>query len=73
MRLVYKWFLDERIEVPAVSNGKGERGIEWKLPSANTISRILDNPIYAGAYVYGRTKTVVEFKDGRKRLRKRNS
>jgi len=70
MRLVYKWFLDERIEVPVISNGKGERRIEWKLPSANTISRMLDNPIYAGAYAYGRTKTVVEFKDGRKRLRK---
>lgn len=70
MRLVLKWCLDERIEIPTVSNGKGERRIEWKLPSANTISRILDNPIYAGAYAYGRTKTVVEFKDGRKRLRK---
>jgi len=70
MRQVYKWFLDERIEIPAVSNGRGERSIEWKFPSANSISRILDNPIYAGAYVYGRTKTEVEFKDGRKRLRK---
>ena len=70
MRQVYKWLLDERIEIPIVSNGKGERGIGWKFPSTNTILRILDNPIYAGAYVYGRTKTVVEFKDGRKRLRK---
>jgi DNA invertase Pin-like site-specific DNA recombinase len=70
MRQVYKWFLDEKIEIPAVSNGRGERSIEWKLPSANTISRILDNPIYAGAYAYGRTKTEVEFEDGRKRLRK---
>lgn len=63
-------FLDESIEIPAVSNGKGERSIEWKLPSPNTISRIVNNPIYAGAYAYGRTKTQVEFKDGRKRLKK---
>lgn len=70
MRQAYKWFLDERIEIPIVSNGKGGRSIEWKLPSTSTILRILDNPIYAGAYAYGRTKTEVEFKDGRKRLRK---
>ena len=70
LRQVYKWFLDESIEIPAVSNGKGERRIEWKLPSSNTISRIVNNPIYAGAYAYGRTKTQVEFKDGRKRLKK---
>ena len=70
IRQVYRWFLDEKIEIPAVSNGKGQRGIEWKLPSPNTISRILNNPIYAGAYVYGRTKTEVDFENGRKRLRK---
>jgi DNA invertase Pin-like site-specific DNA recombinase len=71
LRQVYKWFLDEKIEIPAVSNGKGKRHIEWKLPSPNTISRIVNNPIYAGAYAYGRTKTEVYFEDGRKRLRKR--
>lgn len=70
MRQVYRWFLDEKIEIPAVSNGRGGRSIDWKLPSTNTISRILNNPIYAGAYVYGRTKTEVDFEDGRKRLRK---
>jgi len=57
LRRVYKWFLDENIKIPAVSNRKGERSIEWKLPSPNTISRMVNNPIYAGAYAYGRTKT----------------
>jgi len=70
LRRVYKWFLDENIKIPAVSNRKGERSIEWKLPSPNTISRMVNNPIYAGAYAYGRTKTEVDFEDGRKRLRK---
>jgi len=70
IRQVCRWFLDEKIEIPAVSNGKGERSIEWKLPSPNTISRILNNPIYAGAYVYGRTKTEVDIENGRKRLKK---
>jgi DNA invertase Pin-like site-specific DNA recombinase len=71
IRQAYRWFLDEKIEIPAVSNGKGQRSIEWKLPSPNTISRILNNPIYAGAYVYGRTKTEVDIDNGRKRLKKR--
>jgi DNA invertase Pin-like site-specific DNA recombinase len=70
MRRVYKWFLDEEIELPVISNGRGERRIEWKLPNNDTILRILDNPIYAGTYAYGRTKTEIEFKDGRKHLRK---
>lgn len=70
IRQVYRWLLDEKIEIPAVSNGKGERHVEWKSPSPNTISRILNNPIYAGAYAYGRTKTEVDIEKGRKRLRK---
>jgi len=70
MRRVYKWFLQAKIEVPVVSNGRGPQTIEWRLPSTNTILKILNNPIYAGAYAYGRTKTEVTFKDGRKRLKK---
>jgi len=70
MRRVYKWFLQAKIEVPVVSNGRGPQTIAWRLPSTNTIMKILDNPIYAGAYAYGRTKTEVTFKDGRKRLKK---
>ena len=70
MRRVYKWFLHAKIEVPAFSNSRGPRTIGWKMPSTNTILKILDNPIYAGAYAYGRTKTEVTFKDGRKRLKK---
>ena len=70
MRRVYKWFLDAKLEVPVVSNGRGQRTIQWRLPSTNTILKILNNPIYAGAYAYGRTKTEVTFEDGRKRLKK---
>jgi DNA invertase Pin-like site-specific DNA recombinase len=70
MRGVYRWFLQAKLEVPVVSNGRGQRAIDWRLPSTNTILKILDNPIYAGAYAYGRTKTEVTFKDGRKRLKK---
>jgi len=44
---------DVRIPVRA-AHGKG---VEWKQPSSGQIQRMLTNPIYAGAYVYGRRQT----------------
>ena len=40
MTRVYKWFWHAKIEIPVVPNGRGERTIQWKLPSKNTIMRI---------------------------------
>ena len=40
--------------------------VEWQLPRYNTIHRLLTNPIYAGAYVYGRTGSKVRVEAGRK-------
>ena len=70
MTQVYKWFLANTIEIPVISNGKGKRIIQWRLPTSSTILNILNNPIYAGAYAYGRTKREIEFQDGQKRLKK---
>ncbi len=70
MRRVHKWFSDEKIELPVVSNGTGQRTIQWKRPTNATIHGILNNPIYAGVYTYGRTKKEVEFKDGHKKIKK---
>jgi Recombinase len=42
----------------------------WKLPVYNTILHILTNPIYAGAYAFGRTGNRVSIEDGRKRIRR---
>ena len=70
MRQVLNWFLQEDIKVPVTSNGKGPRCIQWKLPISSSILRILDNPIYAGAYAHGRTETRVTIENGRKRLKR---
>jgi hypothetical protein len=35
-------------------------------PHYNTIHRLLTNPVYAGAYVFGRTGSRVRFEEGRK-------
>jgi excisionase family DNA binding protein len=40
--------------------------VEWQLPRYDTIHRLLTNPIYAGAYAYGRTGSKVRMEAGRK-------
>lgn len=46
----------------------GGRSIVWKLPVYNTVHHILTNPIYAGAYAFGRTGSRVTIEAGRKRI-----
>ena len=41
----------------------------WKLPVYNSVHNILTNPVYAGAYVYGRTRTETKIVDGQPRRR----
>ena len=42
--------------------------IVWKLPVYNTVLHLLTNPIYAGAYAFGRTYSRVTVREGRKRV-----
>ena len=68
LRQVHLWLRQERIALPAVSRGPEGRHVEWKLPVYNTIRHILTNPIYAGAYVFGRSGSRVTIEAGRKRI-----
>jgi DNA invertase Pin-like site-specific DNA recombinase len=68
VRQVHLWFRHERVVLPAVSYGAEGRHIQWKLPVYNTVLHILKNPIYAGAYAFGRTGSRVVIEDGRKRV-----
>lgn len=68
VRQVHLWLRQERITLPAVVHGADGRRIEWKLPVYNTIHHILTNPIYAGAYAFGRTASRVTIDGGRKKI-----
>ena len=68
VRQVHLWFRHERIPLPAVTYGAEGRAIEWKPPVYNTILHILTNPIYAGAYAFGRTGSRVSIEAGRKKV-----
>ncbi len=68
VRQVLLWFRQERIELPAAVYDEGRRSVVWRLPVYNTLLRILTNPVYAGAYAFGRTETRVRIEAGRKRV-----
>jgi len=66
VRQVVIWLCDEGIKMPIVVYRPRGRIVEWQLPRYNTIHRLLTNPIYAGAYVFGRTGSQVRVEAGRK-------
>ena len=68
VRQVLLWLREEHIELPAVLYQSGARRVVWKLPVYNTVLKILTNPVYAGAYAWGRTKTLARIENGRKRM-----
>ena len=65
LRQVLMWCRSEHITLPAVEYGPFGRTVTWKLPVYNTIHKLATNPIYAGAYVFGRTKTETRVSGGR--------
>ena len=69
-RQVHIWLRDERIELPVKSRDGEARGVVWRLPAYNIVHNILTNPVYAGAYAFGRTKSQVSVEGGRKRIRR---
>ena len=66
IRQVHIWLHQEGLELPTLRSG-GE-GAVWKPPTYKRVHSILTNPVYAGAYVFGRTGTRVSLRDGRKRV-----
>jgi hypothetical protein len=69
-RQVHIWLREEGIELPVKSRQGEAHGVVWRLPAYNIVHNILTNPIYAGAYTFGRTKSLVRVEDGRKRVRR---
>jgi DNA invertase Pin-like site-specific DNA recombinase len=70
-RQVWLWFRAEQLRFPLQSNH--HEGIRWVLPTYTKIHQVLTNPVYAGAYVYGKTRQeryVDESGKVRKRLRR---
>jgi Recombinase len=46
------------------------REVVWQSARYHAVLGVLKNPVYAGAYAYGRSKTVVRLEAGQKRVRR---
>ena len=65
-RQVLIWFMEHELAIPARMIG-GE--IHWRRPAYSNIYGILTNPLYGGAYAYGKTESLTHYEDGRSRTR----
>jgi hypothetical protein len=66
-RQVLLWFRTEKTKLPALVVEPPGNGVVWKLPVYNTIWHMLRNPMYAGAYAFGKTESRTRVVDGRAR------
>jgi DNA invertase Pin-like site-specific DNA recombinase len=66
-RQVLLWFRRERMPLPAVPRSPGEPALVWKLPVYHSILAMLTNPMYAGAYAFGKTEVRTRIIEGRVR------
>jgi hypothetical protein len=56
-RRVWLWFRSEGLSFPLQTMPAGMPGpIRWVAPTYHALHQILTNPVYAGAYTYGKTK-----------------
>jgi DNA invertase Pin-like site-specific DNA recombinase len=64
VRQTLMWFLEEDLQVPA---REASGIIVWKRPNYSSIYSILTNPVYGGAYAFGRTESGSRYEAGRSR------
>jgi DNA invertase Pin-like site-specific DNA recombinase len=65
VRQVLLWFVGEGIVFPAVTYSERRPKLVWKTPTYSTLHQLVTNPLYAGAYAYGKTEDLTQLVDGR--------
>jgi DNA invertase Pin-like site-specific DNA recombinase len=66
-RQVFLWARREELAMPIVERNLVACRIAWKQPAYHTVLQVLQNPIYAGAYAFGRHGQRTTVKEGRAR------
>jgi DNA invertase Pin-like site-specific DNA recombinase len=66
-RQVLLWYRQERLPLPSMVPGKSGAKAVWRGATSCRILRMLKNPIYAGMFAYGRTRTKARWENGRVR------
>jgi DNA invertase Pin-like site-specific DNA recombinase len=54
VRQTFKWFHEQKIALPVNRYTHGKAELAWQPPTLGFVKDVLNNPIFAGAYVYGR-------------------
>jgi DNA invertase Pin-like site-specific DNA recombinase len=67
-RQVYFWLNQQQIQLPIVRGPEDAQELIWQPARYHAVHSVLKNPIYAGAYAYGRSKTVRRLEAGQKRV-----
>ena len=70
VRQVYFWLDQQQIQLPVARGPEDGREIVWLPARYHAVLSVLKNPIYAGAYAYGRSKTMVRLDAGQKQVRR---
>jgi len=70
VRQVFFWLDQQQIQLPVARGPEAVHEIIWRPARYHAVLSVLQNPIYAGAYAYGRSKTMVRLEDGQKRVRR---
>jgi DNA invertase Pin-like site-specific DNA recombinase len=68
VRQVWLWFHAQDLRFPQPT-GQGDQ-VRWVVPTYTKLHQVLSNPVYAGAYVYGKTRHE-RYVDEQGQLRKR--
>jgi DNA invertase Pin-like site-specific DNA recombinase len=64
-RQVFLWFRAAEIKMPVVRRNVDVTKIVWKSPVYHAVMQILHNPLYAGAYAFGRRAQRTRIVEGR--------
>jgi hypothetical protein len=70
VRQVFFWLDRQQIQLPIARGPEETQEIVWRPARYHAVLSVLKNPIYAGAYAYGRSKTVIGLEGGQKRVRR---
>jgi hypothetical protein len=55
---LFHWLIRHDIQLPIRARGGARKGqLEWHRPSVSVLAQVLRNPLYAGAYSYGRRRS----------------
>jgi DNA invertase Pin-like site-specific DNA recombinase len=66
VRQALLWFYEHGLDLPTRRNN-GD--VTWRRPSYGAIHRMIENPIYGGAYAYGKTRAVTGYDGSGVRVR----